>query len=111
MQWSRPFWFSPLGARRSSGLRMSRRTPPSRRSTRKEWSVMKKMSVAFFLAVLPLSAMAQTTKGANGGDVVVMDGHPIEFVSRGQEIAFYILEDDAKSPTLTAGATARAVIQ
>ena len=72
---------------------------------------MKKMSVAFFLAVLPLSAMAQTTKGANGGDVVVMEGHPIEFVSRGQAITFYILEDDAKSPTSTTGATARAVIQ
>ena len=73
--------------------------------------MMKTTSLAFLFAVLPLSAMPQTTKGANGGDIVVMEGHPIEFVSRGQEIAFYILEDDAKSPTSTAGATARAVVQ
>jgi hypothetical protein len=40
-------------------------------------------------------------KGDNGGDVVVMEGHPIEFVSKGQAITFYILEDDGKSPTPT----------
>jgi hypothetical protein len=50
-------------------------------------------------------------KGTNGGEVVVMEGHPIEFVARGAEIAFYILEDDAKSPTPTKGFTGRAVIQ
>ena len=51
------------------------------------------------------------SKGANGGDVVVMEGHPIEFVSKGQEITFYILEDDGKSPTPTKGLSGRAVIQ
>jgi hypothetical protein len=56
--------------------------------------------------------MAQTpNKGSNGGDVVVMEGHPIEFITRGQEITFYILEDDGKSPTPTKGFTGRAVIQ
>jgi hypothetical protein len=50
-------------------------------------------------------------KGANGGEVVVMEGHPIEFVARGQEITFYVLEDDAKSPTPTKGFSGRAVIQ
>jgi hypothetical protein len=50
-------------------------------------------------------------KGANGGEVVVMEGHPIEFVARGQEITFYILEDDGKSPTPTKGFSGRAVIQ
>ena len=38
-------------------------------------------------------------------------GHPIEFVAKGQEIAFYILEDDGKSPTPTNGFSGRAVIQ
>ena len=72
----------------------------------------KRPSVALALAVMTLSAMAQTpNKGTNGGDVVVMEGHPIEFVTRGQEITFYILEDDGKSPTPTKGFTGRAVIQ
>ena len=73
---------------------------------------MKRLSIMFLIAVLPFSAAAQASKkGANGGAVVVMEGHPIEFVAKGQEIAFYILEDDAKSPTPTAGTTGRAVIQ
>ena len=42
---------------------------------------------------------------------MVTEGHPIEFVSKGQEIIFYILEDDGKSPTPTKGFSARAVIQ
>src|SRR5215472_6237939 len=68
--------------------------------------------IALALVCVAFAATAQSaTKGVNGGAVVVMEGHPIEFVSKGQEIAFYILEDDAKSPTLTAGAAARAVIQ
>jgi len=72
----------------------------------------KRPSVALALAVMASSAMAQTpNKGSNGGDVVVMEGHPIEFVTRGQEITFYILEDDGKSPTPTKGFTGRAVIQ
>ena len=72
--------------------------------------VIKRLSIAFLITALPFSATAQSSnKGASGGAVVVMEGHPIEFVAKGQEITFYILEDDAKSPTLTAGATARAV--
>jgi hypothetical protein len=50
-------------------------------------------------------------RGVNGGEVVVMEGHPIEFVVKGQEITFYILEDDGKSPTPTTGFSGRAVIQ
>jgi len=55
--------------------------------------------------------MAQTAKGTNGGDVVIMEGHPIEFFAKGLEITFYILEDDGKSPTPTKGFAGRAVIQ
>ena len=50
-------------------------------------------------------------KGANGGDVIVMEAHPIEFTSKGQEIAFYILDEDGQSPVATMGLSARAVIQ
>jgi hypothetical protein len=74
--------------------------------------MLKRISVASLAAAIALGAAAQgLKKGDNGGDVVVMEGHPIEFVSRGQEIAFYILEDDGKSPTPTKGFTGRAVIQ
>jgi hypothetical protein len=72
----------------------------------------KLLSVALLCAGVAFGAAAQSAKkGDNGGDVVVMEGHPIEFVTRGQEITFYILEDDGKSPTPTKGFSGRAVIQ
>ena len=71
-----------------------------------------RVSVVLLFAVIAWSATAQTEKkGEHGGDVVVMEGHPIEFVSKDQEIVFYILEDDGKSPTPTKGFSGRAVIQ
>jgi hypothetical protein len=74
--------------------------------------MLKRLSVALLLTAVALSAAAQSEKkGANGGDVIVMEGHPIEFVSKGQEIIFYILDEDGKSPAATAGLTGRAVIQ
>ena len=74
--------------------------------------MLKRISVASLAAVMALGAAAQSLKkGGNGGDVVVMEGHPIEFVSKGQEITFYILGEDAKSPMPTKGFTGRAVIQ
>ena len=72
----------------------------------------KRVSAALIFAVIASSATAQTDKkGEHGGDVVVMEGHPIELVSKNQEIIFYILEDDGKSPTPTKGFSGRAVIQ
>ena len=74
--------------------------------------MFKRLSVALLFAVIAHSATAQgPKKGANGGDVVVVEGHPIEFVSKGQEIIFYILEDDGQTPTQTKGTTGRAVVQ
>jgi hypothetical protein len=70
-----------------------------------------RVSMALLLAMMASSAAAQSPKGDHGGDVVVMEGHPIEFVTKDRDIAFYILEDDAKSPTPTKGFTGRAVIQ
>jgi hypothetical protein len=74
--------------------------------------MFRRLSVALILAGIAFVAAAQgVKKGDNGGDVVVMEGHPIEFVSRGEEITFFILEDDGKSPTPTKGFGGRAVIQ
>jgi hypothetical protein len=73
---------------------------------------MSKRAIASLIFVFTaFAAGAQSTKGENGGEVVVMEGHPIEFVSEGQAITFYILEDDGKSPTPTKGFSGRAVIQ
>jgi hypothetical protein len=73
--------------------------------------MFKLLSAAAVLVLIALSAVAQTKKGANGGDVVVMEGHPIEFVSKGQQIIFYILDEDGQTPVSTAGLTGRAVVQ
>jgi hypothetical protein len=67
--------------------------------------------VSLIFVLTTFAAAAQSTKGENGGEVVVMEGHPIEFVSKGQAITFYILEDDGKSLTPTKGFSGRAVIQ
>jgi hypothetical protein len=70
------------------------------------------LSIALLGVGIAFGVAAQgAKKGDNGGEVVVMEGHPIEFVTKGQEITFYILEDDAKSPTPTKGFSGRAVIQ
>ena len=45
-------------------------------------------------------AQAPAKKGANGGTVVTSQGHPIEFVQRGEEIIFYLGDDDG-SPLAT----------
>ncbi|WP_458761165.1 hypothetical protein ACSVBT_10455 [Afipia sp. TerB] len=55
-------------------------------------------------------ATAQTKKGNNGGPVVASQGHPIEFVHKGQEIVFYVGDDDG-SPLPTKDMKGRATIQ
>lgn len=58
--------------------------------------------VAFVIAALAAVtvAQAQSKKGANGGTVVTSQGHPIEFVLKGQDIVFYLGDDDG-SPLAT----------
>jgi hypothetical protein len=71
------------------------------------------LAIALLMAAMAVSiriAEAQN-KGANGGEVVVIENHPIEFVSKGQEIIFYILDEDGKTPVQTQGTQGRAVIQ
>ena len=70
------------------------------------------LSVALLVAAIALGGTAQAqNKGPNGGDVVVMEGHPIEFVSQDKEIIFYITDEDGKTPVPTSGLQGRAVVQ
>ena len=55
-------------------------------------------------------AHAQQKKGANGGMVVTSQGHPIEFVAKGQDLVFYINDDDG-SPLSTKAMRGRATVQ
>jgi hypothetical protein len=72
--------------------------------------------IAMLIAAAALGGVAQARvaqaqdKGPNGGDVVVMEQHPIEFVSKDKEIIFYILDHDG-TPVRTAGLQGRAVVQ
>ncbi len=55
-------------------------------------------------------AQAQPKKGANGGMIVTSQGHPIEFVVKGQDLVFYINDDDG-SPLPTKEMRGRATVQ
>lgn len=62
------------------------------------------------LIALPIAAQAQTRKGPNGGTIVSSLGHPIEFVVKGQELTFFVGDDDG-SPLPTKGFKGRATVQ
>jgi hypothetical protein len=55
-------------------------------------------------------AQAEPKKGANGGMVATSQGHPIEFVLRGQDLVFYVSDDDG-SPLSTKDMRGRATVQ
>ena len=48
------------------------------------------------VAIIPI-AHAQSSKGPNGGIVATSQGHPIELVLKGQEIVFYLRDDDGSA--------------
>ena len=61
--------------------------------------MLKYAQVACFLtiiSILPI-AHAQSSKGPNGGIVATSQGHPIELVLKGQEIVFYLRDDDGSA--------------
>ncbi|MGX1165980.1 hypothetical protein [Bradyrhizobium liaoningense] len=60
--------------------------------------------------IATLDVAAAQTKGSNGGPVVKSQGHPIEFVSKGTDIVFYVGDDDG-SPLSTKDMRGRATIQ
>jgi hypothetical protein len=68
--------------------------------------------IALLIAVAAVAnpAQAEPKKGPNGGTVVTVSGHPIEFVLKGQELVFYLSDDDG-SHLQTKGVTARATVQ
>jgi hypothetical protein len=68
---------------------------------------------ALMIAAVSLSLVASAgaeTKGPNGGMVVKVDDHPVEFVFSDQEVVFYVGDHDGK-PMSTKGLKARAVVQ
>ena len=71
--------------------------------------ILRTLMIAAVSLTLVANAGAQT-KGPNGGMVVKVDDHPIEFVPSDQEIVFYIGDHDGK-PMSTKGLKARAIVQ
>lgn len=67
---------------------------------------------ALLIAVVAAAGVthAQSKKGPNGGLLAKSHGHPIEFVVKGQDLAFYIGDDDG-SPLATKTMTGRATVQ
>jgi hypothetical protein len=65
-------------------------------------------AIAFTLSGAALSHEA--TKGANGGVLIDVDGHHIEFVPSPNELTFY-LTDDKDAPLSAAGAKMKAIVQ
>ena len=68
---------------------------------------------ALMVAAVSLTLIANAdaeSKGPNGGIVVKVDDHPVEFVLSDQEIVFYLGDHDGK-PMPTKGLKARAVVQ
>jgi hypothetical protein len=68
--------------------------------------------LALLIVVSATGSFAQTPlkKGANGGLLATSHGHPIEFVLKGQELIFYVIDDDG-SPLPTKDMQARATVQ
>ena len=62
------------------------------------------------LIALPCAAQAQSKKGPNGGTIMSSQGHPIEFVASGQDLTFFLGDDDG-SPLATKGFKGKATIQ
>src|SRR5262245_22484875 len=68
------------------------------------------LAIVIATTVTTALAEAQAKKGANGGTVVTSQGHPIEFVLKGQELVFYVGDDDG-SPLPTKDMRGRATVQ
>jgi hypothetical protein len=70
------------------------------------------MAATLGLAMVAVAAAGPKgpTKGPNGGQMVLVEEHPIEFVVRDQEIVFYLGDHDGK-PMATKGYKARALVQ
>jgi hypothetical protein len=72
--------------------------------------ILRALMIAAVGLTLTIANADAQTKGPNGGIVVKVEDHPVEFVFTDQEIAFYVGDHDGK-PMPTKGLKARAVIQ
>ncbi len=73
----------------------------------------KRFLLALLIGSFALGGIAHAQapkKGANGGAVVVSSGHPIELVTKDQDLVFYFLDDDG-TPLPTKTMQGRAVVQ
>lgn len=60
---------------------------------------------------LPLAASAhEATKGPNGGALIDIEGHHVEFLSSPEELTFY-LTGEKDAPISSAGAKVKALVQ
>jgi hypothetical protein len=71
--------------------------------------ILRALMIAAVSLTLVASAGAET-KGPNGGMVVKVEDHPVEFVFTDQEIVFFVGDHDG-NPMPTKGLKARAVVQ
>lgn len=68
--------------------------------------------LAAALAAFPAAAFAQrgVTRGPNGGQVVVADGHPIELLVEGLGVTLFLNGENGR-PAPSRGASGRVVVQ
>ena len=71
--------------------------------------ILRTLMIAAASLMLITSSGAET-KGPNGGVLVRVEDHPVEFVFNDQEITFFIGDHDGR-PLPTKGRKARAVVQ
>ena len=74
--------------------------------------MFKRGFIALLIAMTAIASLAepQPKKGPNGGLVITSQGHPIEFVLKGQELIFYVSDDDG-SALSTKDMRGRATVQ
>lgn len=68
------------------------------------------LAVLLFAGQLSSAHAHETAKGPNGGAVVDVAGHHVEFVPSASEVKFYLTGTDDK-PIASAGAKTKAIIQ
>lgn len=66
-------------------------------------------AVGFVAAIATGSSAHDAEKGPNGGQMLTVKGHHVEFVANGTELTFH-LSDEGHAPTPSKGAAGKAVI-
>lgn len=62
-------------------------------------------------SMLPAAALAhETSKGPNGGQLIEVEGHHVEFLATESDLIF-LLTDEKEAPIASAGAKMKAIVQ